>query len=541
MSKTYSAHVDTFSRDNLPPTELWPEFVFDIPEMQFPERMNCASILVDDAVREGAGENVAIYFEDQTWTYRDVQEQANKIAQVLNEDMGLVAGNRLLLRGPNNPMLFIAWVAAMKAGAVVVATMALLREKEIAVIIDKAEISHALCDCRFVDDVAAAQANSAFLRQTRSWGGGELESLMESKSGEFENVDTAADDVSLIGFTSGTTGVPKGTMHFHRDLVAISETNARYLLNSGPTEIFTGTPPLAFTFGLGGVLVFPFYVRAAAAPLEAPSPDALLEHIQRYGVTTIFSAPTAYKVMVAKVKDYDISSLVKCVSAGEPLPKTVSDAWYEATGIRITDALGATEMLHAFIGASGDDARPGATGKPMLGYEACVLDDDDQPMGLDSEGRLAVKGPTGCRYLADDRQKNYIVNGWNVTGDRYYVDADGYYWFKARADDMIISSGYNIAGPEVEAALLAHDAVAECAVVASPDPDRTNIVKAFIVLAADKVSSEELVSELQDFTKQSIAPYKYPRAIEFVDSLPKTLTGKLQRFALRDRETKSAG
>ena len=540
MDKPYTAHVDFFSQDNLPPRELWPEFKFDAPGLQVPARLNCASVLVDDAVNGGAGDNIAVYFEGRTWTYRDVQKEANKLAQVLTEDFGLVPGNRLLLRGPNNPMLFIAWVAAMKAGAVVVATMSLLRAQEISVIIDKAKISHALCDHRFAEDLMASKLNSAYLKHATTWGDGQLEALMGSKSGEFQNIDTAQDDVALIGFTSGTTGVPKGTMHFHRDVVLIGETNARYLLDSGPTEIFTGTPPLAFTFGLGGILVFPFYVRAASAPLEAPNPDSLLEHIQRTGVTTMFSAPTAYKVMVSKVKEYDISSLAKCVSAGEPLPKPVSDAWYEATGLRIIDALGATEMLHAFIGASGDDVRPGATGKQMLGYEACVLNEDDQPMGPNSEGRLAVKGPTGCRYLADDRQKNYIVNGWNVTGDRYYLDAEGYFWFRARADDMIISSGYNIAGPEVEAALLAHDAVAECAVVASPDPDRTNIVKAFVVLAPGHEAGDQLVGELQEFTKQTIAPYKYPRAIEFVDSLPKTLTGKLQRFALREREIEKA-
>ncbi len=540
MDKPYTAHVDFFSQDNLPPRELWPEFKFDAPGLQVPARLNCASVLVDDAVNGGAGDNIAVYFEGRTWTYRDVQKEANKLAQVLTEDFGLVPGNRLLLRGPNNPMLFIAWVAAMKAGAVVVATMSLLRAQEISVIIDKAKISHALCDHRFAEDLMVSKLNSAYLKHATTWGDGQLEALMESKSGEFQNIDTAQDDVALIGFTSGTTGVPKGTMHFHRDVVLIGETNARYLLDSGPTEIFTGTPPLAFTFGLGGILVFPFYVRAASAPLEAPNPDSLLEHIQRTGVTTMFSAPTAYKVMVSKVKEYDISSLAKCVSAGEPLPKPVSDAWYEATGLRIIDALGATEMLHAFIGASGDDVRPGATGKQMLGYEACVLNEDDQPMGPNSEGRLAVKGPTGCRYLADDRQKNYIVNGWNVTGDRYYLDAEGYFWFRARADDMIISSGYNIAGPEVEAALLAHDAVAECAVVASPDPDRTNIVKAFVVLAPGHAAGGQLVGELQEFTKQTIAPYKYPRAIEFVDNLPKTLTGKLQRFALRERELEKA-
>ena len=540
MDKPYTAHVDFFSQDNLPPRELWPEFKFDAPGLQVPARLNCASVLVDDAVNGGAGDNIAVNFEGRTWTYRDVQKEANKLAQVLTEDFGLVPGNRLLLRGPNNPMLFIAWVAAMKAGAVVVATMSLLRAQEISVIIDKAKISHALCDHRFAEDLMVSKLNSAYLKHATTWGDGQLEALMESKSGEFQNIDTAQDDVALIGFTSGTTGVPKGTMHFHRDVVLIGETNARYLLDSGPTEIFTGTPPLAFTFGLGGILVFPFYVRAASAPLEAPNPDSLLEHIQRTGVTTMFSAPTAYKVMVSKVKEYDISSLAKCVSAGEPLPKPVSDAWYEATGLRIIDALGATEMLHAFIGASGDDVRPGATGKQMLGYEACVLNEDDQPMGPNSEGRLAVKGPTGCRYLADDRQKNYIVNGWNVTGDRYYLDAEGYFWFRARADDMIISSGYNIAGPEVEAALLAHDAVAECAVVASPDPDRTNIVKAFVVLAPGHAAGGQLVGELQEFTKQTIAPYKYPRAIEFVDNLPKTLTGKLQRFALRERELEKA-
>ena len=534
----YTAHIDTFANDNLPPVEQWPEFRFDRPELQYPERVNCATELLDKAVEQG--DKPALYFEDRVWHFSELQADANRLANVLAEDMQLVPGNRVLLRSANNPMLFVAWLAVVKAGGVVVATMPLFREKELSVIIDKAQVSHALCDHRLAEALANAQQSCASLKFVRTWGDGDVEGAMADKAAAFDNVDTASDDTVLIGFTSGTTGVPKGTMHFHRDVLAIADTTALHMLETQAMDIYSGTPPLAFTFGLGAHLVFPYRFRAASAPIEAPTPEKLLAHIERYKITGVFSAPTAYNVMTQFVDKYDISSLRQCVSAGEPLPATVSDAWFAATGIRIIDSIGSTEMLHCFIGAAGEAIRPGSAGVPLSGFQACVLDDDDQPMPVPAEGRLAVKGPTGCRYLADDRQKQYVVDGWNVTGDRFRVDKDGYYWFQARADDMIISSGYNIAGPEVEAALLAHAAVGECAVVGAPDVERTNIVKAFIVLREGHEGTPGLVKELQDFVKANVAPYKYPRAIDFVDALPKTHTGKVQRFVLRQQELQKA-
>jgi 2-aminobenzoate-CoA ligase len=419
--------------------------------------------------------------------------------------------------------------------------MPMLRAHELSVIAQKARIDHVICEQRLCSEVERAGQDTRLLTRTVTYGEGELEASMAKKSSAFTNVPTAADDVSLLAFTSGTTGDPKATMHFHRDVLAMADTVARHLLRTSPDDLYTGSPPLGFTFGLGALLVFPLRFRAAAGLLETPTPDALLEAVQSWRATCLFTAPTAYRAMLALTSKYDLSSLRQCVSAGEPLPKATSDAWFEQTGLRIIDGIGATEMIHIFISAAGADIRPGATGKPLPGYRACILDERGNALPPGNMGRLAVKGPTGCRYLADDRQLQYVQNGWNITGDTYYLDGDGYFWFQARADDMIVSSGYNIAGPEVEWALLGHPAVRECAVIASPDVERGSIVKAFVVLKPEYTPSDALRAALQEFVKQTIAPYKYPRVLMFVESLPKTPTGKLQRYVLREQDRAAQG
>ncbi|HEY5559929.1 MAG TPA: AMP-binding protein, partial [Steroidobacteraceae bacterium] len=400
-------------------------------------------------------------------------------------------------------------------------------------IIGKAQPAFAVCDHRLLMELRAAIAAKGCVKTLIAWGDGDLEDRMEKAADEFVNANTAADDVCLLAFTSGTTGQPKACMHFHRDVLAMADVVARHLLHTHPSDVYAGSPPLGFTFGLGALLVFPLRFRAAAVPIEAPAPATLLAAIEKHRVTCLFTAPLAYRALSAELAGRDISSLKRCVSAGEFLPKAVSDAWFEKTGIRIIDGIGATEMIHIFISASGDAIRPGATGKPLPGYQASVLDEHGRPMPPGSTGRLAVTGPTGCRYLDDKRQRDYVQGGWNVTGDIYCVDQDGYFWFVARADDMIVSAGYNIAGPEVEWALLAHPAVRECAVIGAPDPERGTVVKACVVLAPGTAGDAVLTRELQDFVKQRIAPYKYPRVIEYFEALPKTATGKLQRKALR--------
>jgi 2-aminobenzoate-CoA ligase len=532
----YTAHCDTFARDHLPPQHEWPELIFELPELQYPEQLNCASVLLDDAVCEGHGDRIALRSRHESWTYRELLERSNQIAHVLTGDLGLTAGNRVLLRGCNSPMLVACWFAVLKAGGIAVTTMPMLRAHELAVIARKAKIDHVLCEERLRMEAAAASKETGLLNRMCVYASGELEARMAQKPVAFTNVATAADDVSLLAFTSGTTGDPKATMHFHRDVLAMADTVARHLLKTSPDDLYVGSPPLGFTFGLGALLVFPLRFRAAAGLLETPTPDALLSAVESWRATCLFTAPTGYRSMLGLTSKYDLSSLRRCVSAGEPLPKATSDAWFEQTGIRIIDGIGATEMIHIFISAAGDEIRPGATGKPVPGYRACILDAAGKPLPPGSMGRLAVKGPTGCRYLADDRQRNYVQGGWNITGDTYYLDADGYFWFQARADDMIVSAGYNIAGPEVEWALLGHPAVRECAVVGSPDMERGSIVKAFVVLKPEYTPSDELRMALQDFVKQTIAPYKYPRALVFVDALPKTPTGKLQRYVLREQE-----
>ena len=537
----YSAHVDTFARDNLPPREAWPVFTFDLPELQYPERLNAAAALLDDMAEGAAADRPCVNTADGIWSYRDLLEKADRVARVLVEDMNLVPGNRVLLRAANTPMLIAAWFGVLKAGGVVVATMPMLRAVELDKIVTKARISHALTDARLAEELEAVREDRSFLSNVMTFGpGGELEKRMQAKRAGFETVETAAEDVALIAFTSGTTGEPKGCMHSHRDILAVCDTFARYMLDPRPDEVFTGTPPLAFTYGLGGLVLFPLRFGASTAPIEQPGPEALLEAIEAHRITTVFTAPTAYRALLDLVGEADLSSLKKCVSAGETLPRATSDAWFERTGIRIVDGIGSTEMLHIFISAAGEEIRPGSTGRPVPGYEAIIADDGMNPLPPGEVGRLAVRGPTGCRYLADPRQGEYVVDGWNVTGDAYEMDEDGYFWFQARTDDMIVSAGYNIAGPEVEGALLEHEAVGECAVVGAPDEERGNVVKAFVVLRAGVEGDAALVEELQGFVKGSIAPYKYPRGIEFVEALPKTQTGKIQRFKLREREVERA-
>ena len=534
-----TGHVDTFCADNAPPRELWPERDWaGIPELTYPDWMNCAAELLDNAIENSLGDNVVFRFPGGTWTYRHLFETANRIAHVLVDDLGVVPGNRVLLRGPNNPMMAACWFAVLKAGGVVVCTMPLLREREIRYIADKAAVNVALTDTRF----SAECENGLTTREARvvhfnSTSDGSLESLMQQKPAVFTNHRTAADDTAIIAFTSGTTGEGKGTMHSHRDIMAITDCFPRYVLKPSPQDLFCGSPPLAFTYALGGLLLFPMRFGASSLLLETATPPHLLKAIESFQPTICFTAPTAYRAMHGMLADHDVSSLRKCVSAGETLPRSVFDAWLDATGIKIIDGIGATEMLHIFISASDDDIRPGATGKVVPGYQAKVVDDSGGDLPAGEVGKLAVRGPTGCRYLDNiSQQRKYVQNGWNLTGDSYKLDADGYFWYQARTDDMIISGGYNIAGPEVENVLLEHDAVNECAVVGEPDEDRGHIVKAYVVLRPGNSGDDRLIKELQDFVKARIAPYKYPRAIEFAETLPRTSTGKLQRYRLRERQ-----
>jgi 2-aminobenzoate-CoA ligase len=533
-----SLHRDNFARDNLPPEDEWPVFEFSLPQLQISDPFNCGQWLLDDALTEIAPEKPAIFHEGAVWSYAELAAQTNRLCRVLTQDLGVIPGNRVLLRGANSPLMFAAWLAVMKTGAIAVSTMPMLRARELGQIAEKADIALAICAAELVGELEAVRDASP-LRRIICYGGAarELETAMAGKPDTFRAVPTSQDDVCLIAFTSGTTGQPKATMHFHRDVLAMCETFARHMVPADPTAILTGTPSIAFTFGLGGLLVFPLYFRAAIALPNGSTPGALLETILRHRATHIFTSPTAYKAMTARIGEFDLSSMKVCVSAGEVLSKTISDGWFKATGLRLIDGIGGTEMIHIFISATGTEIRPGATGRPVPGYTAQLFDQDFRPVEGTGTGRLGVRGPTGCRYLSDPRQRDYVVGGWNMTGDVYRRDEDGYYWFVARADDMIVSSGYNIAGPEVEAALALHPDVEECAVIGWPDPERGQIVKAVVVPKPGAVASPELAKALQEYIKQTLAPYKYPRAVEFRTALPKTATGKLQRSALRAKFT----
>ncbi|MGD9767943.1 MAG: AMP-binding protein [Pseudolabrys sp.] len=534
-----SAHQDTFTRDNLPPPSQWPQFLFDLPELHYPDRMNCVTELLDRWIANGRGNHACVISPTESLSYAQFAERVNRIANVLTRDLGLVPGNRVMLRAPNNPMMAACYLAVMKAGGVVIGTMPLLRAKELSYVVTKAKVTISLCDHKLADEMEKTRAITGDLKHVVYWGGtgdDTLEKRMAKPGyGQFTACDTANDDVCLIGFTSGTTGEPKGTMHFHRDIIATCDSYGRHVLRAQDTDRFIGSPPLAFTFGLGGLVLFPLRAGAATILVERASPDDLLKAISEHKATICFTAPTAYRAMLGKLGDYDISSLRKCISAGEALPRGTFDAWLEATGIKIMDGIGATEMLHIFIGSPEDEIRPGATGRAVPGYQAMVIDDAGKEMPPGIPGRLAVRGPTGCRYLADTRQTVYVQSGWNVTGDTYLMDKDRYFFYQARSDDMIISAGYNIAGPEVESALMTHPAVAECGVVGQPCPERGQIVKAYIVLRPGHAPDADTARLLQDHVKATVAPYKYPRAIEFVTELPKTQTGKLQRFELRKR------
>ena len=533
-----TAHTDTFSRDNLPPFDQWP----DLPQQGFdyPEYLNCAVELTDRLVEKGYGDRTALIGNGRRRTYKELADWTNRLARALVENYGVRPGNRILIRAPNNPAMVACWLAATKAGAVVVNTMPMLRAGELAKIVDKAEIALALCDTRIKDDLVACAKESRFLKQVVGFDGtanhdAELDRAALDKPVTFEAVKTGRDDVALLGFTSGTTGVPKATMHFHRDILIIADGYAREVLQVTPDDVFVGSPPLAFTFGLGGLAVFPLRFGAAATLLESATPPNMVEIIETYKATISFTAPTAYRAMMKAMDEgADLSSLRIAVSAGETLPAPVYAEWVAKTGKPILDGIGATEMLHIFISNRLDDRAPGVTGRPVTGYEAKIVDEDMTEVPRGTIGRLAVRGPTGCRYLADERQKDYVRDGWNLTGDSFVQDEEGRFRFAARSDDMILSAGYNIAGPEVEAALLAHEFVAECAVIGAPDEERGQIVEAYVVLVAETAADGGTVRILQDHVKATIAPYKYPRSVKFVAALPKTATGKIQRFRLRE-------
>jgi 2-aminobenzoate-CoA ligase len=547
MRLSPSAHADTFCRDNLPPDALWPDLKFTLPELQYPERLNAAVELLDATAERLGGARPCLLAEDRTaWSYDDVVRLSSQVAWVLADELGVVPGNRVLLRGPNNPWLAVCWLGVLRAGAVAVTTMSLLRSGELATICEVSRPTVALCDHRFTEELAAAgvpgEGGGAGLKIVSYGGPGpeDLVARVEAMPRNFSAVDTAADDVAMIAFTSGTTGRPKAAMHFHRDLLAIADTFSAHVLRPRADDIFTGTPPLAFTYGLGGLLVFPLRAGASTLLLEKATPAELADQIAAQGVTVLSTAPTAFRAMLAAGKADQLRGLRRPVSAGEHLSASVWQAFYDATGVKIIDGIGSTEMLHIFISSADGEIRPGSTGRAVPGYEAAILDAEGKPAPDGTPGRLAVKGPTGCRYLADERQRTYVHDGWNFTGDTYVRDGDGYFWYQARSDDMIISGGYNIAGPEIEEVLLGHPDVAECGVVGVPDEARGQIVKAFVVLQDAESGGEAKAAELQDFVKQRIAPYKYPRAVEFLPSLPRTNTGKLQRYRLRSLSAPSS-
>ncbi len=535
---TIDQYHDDFAQRGLPPESLQPKYVFPSENFVFPDSLNCVERLLDQHIKDGNGDKICIRTFDETWTYRQLFEKSNQIANVLVDDLKLKSGNRVLVRSANNPMFVATWFGVLKAGGIVVATMPLLREKELSVMVECAEISHVISDEGLMAEVDLIKL--PFLKSVCSFGNspkGNLEKLMSSKPKDFDNVVTKDKSIALIGFTSGTTGKPKMTAHFHQDVLLICEAFPKYSLSPKPWDIFTGSPPLGFTFGLGGLVLFPFYYGASTFLIEKPTPEILLKAIQDHKITICFTAPTAWRIITTLVDKYDVSSLRKCISAGETLPLQVWQDWFEKTGLKIIDGIGSTEILHIFISSNDENIVPGATGFSIYGYDAKVIDEAGNECDHDIAGRLAVQGITGCKYLySTEKQREYAENGWNITGDIFRRDKNGVFWFVARGDDMIISSGYNISAIEVENVLLMHDNILECAVVGLPDQERGMIVCANIVLKNPTSANENSTRDIQDWFKQTAAPYKYPRQIYFVESLPKTETGKIQRFKLKNQK-----
>ena len=548
MTVKYSSHVDNFCNESLPSLRKQPEYIFSLPELEFPRLLNCATELLDKKIDGKNGSRIALIQSEELWSYEELLHRSNQIAHVLIEDMGLRTGNRVLLRAPNNLALLVCWFAVLKAGGVAVTTMPLLRSADLIPVIEKAQISHALCDERLIDELTIANNQCKTLNKILTFSGnmnnegaGEIESLAIDKPVLFDNVKTAADDVALIAFTSGTTGVPKGTMHFHRDILSMCICFSKNVLKPTKSDVFVGTPPLAFTFSLGALLAFPFYAGATSVLVEQPTPMNLLNAINRYRATICFTSATGYRGMLSDLDALSIRSLRKCISAGEHLSKSTFSEWKSKTGLSIINGIGTTEMTHIFMSTSEKDISPGSTGKIVPGYLACIMDENYQLVSDGKEGRLAVKGPTGCKYLNDKRQDDYVVSGWNITGDIFRRDKNGNFWYQGRFDDMIISAGYNISGIEVEEVLLDHPAILECAVISIPDENRGNLVAACLVLENGYDPNNELIIQIQQYTKMEIAPYKYPRKILFMDNLPKTQTGKIQHSKVKQMALKKLG
>jgi 2-aminobenzoate-CoA ligase len=543
----YTAHVDKFVCDNIAPKNQWPEFLIDHSLRKYSKRLNCVYELLDRHVEEGRGRRAALQHSSGVVTYSQLLDRSNRVAEVLVSEFGLIPGNRVLLHGFNNPLTVAAWLGILKAGGVVVATMPMLRSQELLKVMDRAKVNIVLSDDCLLNEVEKAVADNVSCEHLCSFNTtgvegkqSSLEVLMASRTGKFDNIEASWDDAAIIAFTSGTTGQPKGCIHSHKNILAISDSYARTILNPTVNDVFLGSAPLAFTFGLGASLIFPLRAGASSVLVEKSSPETFLEAISQYKVTVTFTAPTAYQRMLERTPKPNLPSLRLCVSAGEPLPTSTWHAWHKVTGIRICDGIGSTEMLHIFISSLGLDIRPGFLGKAIAPYQAKIVDSNMENVGYGEIGHLAVRGPTGCRYLADKRQQEYVKEGWNLTGDLCQMDRDGYISYQSRADDLIVSSGYKISGIEVESVLLEEPIVEECAVIGVPSRKRGHDIKAFIVIREIGSNSTQLIENLKAFVRRRLATYKCPHSIEFVSSLPKTQTGKLKRYVLRKQQPSTA-
>ncbi len=536
-----------------PPRELWPRFGLDFPEArEWPAKLNIAEVLVDDNLKRG--DKPAILYEDRQIKYRELQLMINKFGNALKV-LDVKPYDRVMLRLPNIPEFIVSSLAVQKLGAVSVPTFTLLKAKELSYIASDCEAKVLITTPSLLEDVEKAKGELKTIRHIvlADAKPSEVEApyiafdyLMDDfkEATGLEPVRVDQDEVTLLLYTSGTTGPPKGCIHTHRHYLAVADCYAKNVLQAREDDVWGGPPTMAFAYGHTGLICNPLRHGATTSLVGSGrfEPASMFQLIEKHGISVFYGVPTAYRTMVALKHErgkYDFSSLRVCVTAGEPCPPSLYYTIKEFFGCEVLEHMGCTELFNGFISTRFGQVKPGSMGLAVPGYDVRILGDDGNEVKTGEVGHLAVAGPIGIRYWKlPEKQAESVRNGWNHTGDMAYKDEEGFFWFASRSDDIIKTAAYRVSPHEVEEALIKHGAVAEAGVIGVPDLERGQIIKAFIVLKPDHKPSSRLEEELRVFVKDQIAPYKAPKEVEFVKELPKTETGKIRRAELKRKELK---